>query len=178
MKGSAKLVLILGSMVVLSVWVLNLQAEILAQTPEPARNVPESRQPMGLNLSPYREGGVPIDEQIVGDLENLGVKWMRFEFRTKGTPPNTYIPVEDYTVAAENLAAHGIEVLGLIDYTTLPWPKADWSTTDYREKFVSRTSDLVSELQRTHGAAGVYVVAPFKQPQQGLAVLEKSAGDA
>ena len=135
-------------------WCCYFRLVILAQTPEPARDVPESRQSMGINLSPYRMEavGVPIDEQIVGDLENLGAKWMRFEFRAKGTVPNTYIPVEDYTVAADNLAAHGIEILGLIDYTTLPWAKETWSTTDYREKFISRTVDLVGEFKDKVGA--------------------------
>ena len=139
---------IIGLVAVLSVSILYLQAEIRAQTPVPAGDVPESRQSMGLNLPPYRMDtpGVPIDEQIVGDLENLGAKWMRFEFRAKGDLPNTYIPWADYHTAADNLTAHGIEALGLIDYTTLPWPKETWSSTDYREKFISRTVDLVGDF--------------------------------
>jgi len=55
-----------------SLFVLRLQAEILAQTPEPAGDVPESRQPMGMNLSPYAPDGEPIDDEVVSDLENLG----------------------------------------------------------------------------------------------------------
>ena len=140
---------VIGLAAALLIAILSLQAEILAQRLEPSGDVPESRQPMGLNLPPYRMDtpGVPIDEQIVGDLENLGAKWMRFEFRAKGTVPDTYIPVDDYHIAADNLAAHGIEILGLIDYTTLPWPKETWSTTEYREAFVSRASDLVSQFK-------------------------------
>jgi len=34
---------------------------------------------------------------------------------------------------------------------------------------------FVSELERSGTAAGVYVIAPFKQPSQGLLVLEKAA---
>jgi len=34
---------------------------------------------------------------------------------------------------------------------------------------------LVADLERTRSAAGVYVVAPFKQPSQGLEVLERAA---
>ena len=147
MNKKSKLAGIICLVAVLSVWILYLQAEIRAQTPELSGDVPESRQSMGINLPPYRMDtpGVPIDEQIVGDLENLGAKWMRFEFRAKGDPPD--VPVDDYHVAANNLAAHGIEVLGLIDYTTLPLPKNEWSTTAYREAFVSRTSDLVGEFK-------------------------------
>ena len=148
MKGNAKLAPVVGLVATLVVSVLYLQAEIRAQSPEPPRDVPESRQSMGINLPPYRMDtpGVPIDDLIVGDLENLGAKWMRFEFRAKGSVPNTTIPFADYAEALDSLAAHGIEALGLIDYTTLPWPKETWSTTAYREAFVSRTSDLVSEF--------------------------------
>jgi hypothetical protein len=39
-------------------------------------------------------------------------------------------------------------------------------------------ADLVSDLERSGSAAGVYVVAPFKQPRQGLEVLESSAQDS
>jgi len=148
MGRNVKLALAAGFVAALSVLVLYLQAEIQAQTLAPAGDVPESRQAMGINLPPYRMDtpGVPIDEQIVGDLENLGAKWMRFEFRAKGSVPNTYIPYADYHTAADNLAARGIEALGLIDYTTLPWSKATWSTTAYREAFVSRTSELVGQF--------------------------------
>ena len=147
MKGNGKLAPVVGLVVTLAVLVLYLQAEIRAQSPEPPRDVPESRQSMGINLSPYRMDtpGVPIDEQIVGDLENLGAKWMRFEFRAKGNPPE--IPFDDYDVAVDNLAAHGVEALGLIDYTTLPWTKDTWSTTTYREAFVSRALELVERYQ-------------------------------
>jgi hypothetical protein len=149
MRKGLRPVLIIAFIAIASGSVLWLQAEILAQEARSASVVPESREAMGINLPPYRmdAAGVPIDEQIVGDLENLGAKWMRFEFRAKGTVPNTYIPVEDYHVAADNLAAHGIEVLGLIDYTTLPWPKETWSTTAYRDQFVSLASSLVSQFK-------------------------------
>ncbi len=130
-----------------SLLVLRVQADILAQTPEPARDVPESRQPMGMNLSPFGPDGKPIDDVIVSDLENLGVKWMRFEFRAEGTPPDTTIPIDDYHLAVDNLAARGIEVLGLIDYTTLPRSQEEWSTTDYREEFVRLTSELVEAFE-------------------------------
>ena len=148
MKGNAKLAPVVALVAALAMLVLYLQAEIRAESPEPHRDVPESRQSMGINLPPYRMDtpGVPIDEQIVGDLETLGAKWMRFEFRAKGSVPNTTIPFADYAEALDNLAAHGIEALGLIDYTTLPWSKETWSTTAYREAFVSRTSDLVTEF--------------------------------
>ena len=147
MKRKTKLAPVVGLVAALAVLVLYVQAEIQAQVPAPAGDVPESRQSMGLNLPPYRMDtpGVPIDEQIVGDLENLGAKWMRFEFRAKGNPPE--IPVDDYDVAVDNLAAHGIEALGLIDYTTLPWTKDTWSTTTYREAFVSRALELVERYQ-------------------------------
>ncbi len=147
MKGNTKLAPVFALIAALLVVILLIQLEIQAQTPEPAGDVPESRQSMGINLPPYRMDtpGVPIDEQIVGDLENLGAKWMRFEFRAQGDPPE--IPFDDYNIAVDNLAAHGIEALGLIDYTTLPWSKDTWSTTAYREAFVSRTSELVDEFE-------------------------------
>jgi hypothetical protein len=149
MKGNTKLAPVFALIAALLVVILLIQLEIQAQTPEPAGDVPESRQSMGINLPPYRMDtpGVPIDEQIVGDLEHLGAKWMRFEFRAKGSLPNTYIPYTDYHLAADNLAARGIEALGLIDYTTLPWSKDTWSTTAYREAFVSRTSELIDEFE-------------------------------
>ncbi|MGD8472921.1 MAG: hypothetical protein PVH59_02280, partial [Anaerolineae bacterium] len=132
---SIKLVPAIALVGLFSLFVLRLQADILAQTPEPAGDVPEFRQPMGMNLSPYAPDGEPIDDEVVSDLENLGVKWMRFEFRAKGTPPD--IPYDDYHLAVDNLAARGVEVLGLIDYTTLPLPKEEWSTTDYRDEFAN-----------------------------------------
>ena len=148
MKRGIRLVPVIALVAVASLIVAQLQAGILAQAPEARGDVPESRQAMGMNLSPYRmdrETPEPIDEPIVSDLENLGVKWMRFEFRAKGTPPD--VPRADYHVAADNLAAHGIEALGLIDYTTLPLPKEEWSTTAYREAFVSLTASLVYEFK-------------------------------
>ncbi|MFN2220894.1 MAG: hypothetical protein ACK2UA_19955, partial [Anaerolineae bacterium] len=81
MRKGIRLVQVITLVAAASMIVLKLQASILAQASEPIGDVPESRQAMGMNLSPYREGGVPIDEPIVSDLENLGVKWMRFEFR-------------------------------------------------------------------------------------------------
>jgi hypothetical protein len=146
-KRGARLAWIPGLIAMASFLIPLLQANLLAQTPEPVRDVPESRQSMGINLPAYRmdEPGVPIDDQIVADLENLGAKWMRFEFRARGTPPE--IPFEDYRIAAENLAAHGIEILGLVDYTTLPWPREVWSTVEYRDAFVSRTADVVAEFK-------------------------------
>lgn len=144
-KG-VRLALLIALMAGALALVVHLQANVLAQVPSLATEDPESRQAMGINLPPYRmdAAGVPIDEQIVSDLENLGAGWMRFEFRARGTPPS--IPFEDYEVAVDNLAAHGIEALGLIDYTTLPEPKESWSTTDYRDEFVRRTSELVGEF--------------------------------
>ena len=142
---SIKLVPAIALVGLFSLFVLRLQADILAQTLEPDRDVPESRQPMGMNLSPYAPDGAPINDEVVSDLENLGVKWMRFEFRAKGTPSD--IPYDDYHLAVDNLAARGVEVLGLIDYTTLPLPKEEWSTTDYRDEFVSLTSRIVGEFK-------------------------------
>jgi homocysteine S-methyltransferase len=39
-------------------------------------------------------------------------------------------------------------------------------------------ADLVAELERTRTAAGVYVVAPFKQPKQALEIFERAAAAA
>lgn len=120
----------------------------LAQSSAISTGVPESRQPMGINLPPYRgdvPGATPIHDQIVDDLENLGAKWMRFEFRARGNPPT--IPIDDYHTVLDRLRARGINALGLIDYTTVPRPQAEWSLTSYREAFVSNASSLVNEFK-------------------------------
>jgi homocysteine S-methyltransferase len=44
-----------------------------------------------------------------------------------------------------------------------------------RELGFDLASQFVADLERSRTAAGVYVVAPFKQPSQGLQVLEKAA---
>jgi hypothetical protein len=88
---------------------------------------------------------VPLDGQIADDLENLGVKWVRFEFRAKGDPPD--IPVTDYHAVVDRLAARGIEVLGLLDYATVPRPRESWSQSAYRDEFVHVASLLADEFK-------------------------------
>jgi hypothetical protein len=118
----------------------------LAQARRAPEVVPESRQAMGMNLPPRRmDTGQPIDEFIVGNLERLGVKWMRFEFRAGGDPPQ--IPIADYHQSMDLLREHGIEVLGLVDYTTVPAPQSTWGTTEYREQFASTVAWLAAEFQ-------------------------------
>ncbi len=119
----------------------------LAQAAVDIAEVPESRQPMGLNLPPYRMDapGVPLDDQIVDDLESLGVKWVRFEFQAAGNPPA--VPVADYHVVVDRLDARGIEVLGLLDYATVPRPREQWGETAFRDEFVHSTSLLVDEFK-------------------------------
>jgi hypothetical protein len=108
--------------------------------------VTESRQPMGMNLPPYRmDTGQPIDEFIIGNLAQLGVKWMRFEFRAKGNPP--LIPIDNYRQSIALLREHGLHVLGLVDYTTVPAPQSTWSTTQYRDQFAATVAWLATEFQ-------------------------------
>jgi alkaline phosphatase len=119
----------------------------LAQTPPGIKGVPAARQPMGINLPAFRmdNPGVPIDEQIIGDLENLGAKWMRLEFRARGNPPA--LPIADYTTVLGRLGEHSIQALGLVDYTTVPWSRPSWGTTAYREEFVRTTVSLVQAFK-------------------------------
>jgi hypothetical protein len=127
--------------------VLAFYAPGLAQQSQSIEWVPEARRPMGMNLPAYRMDvpGAPIDEQIVGDLETLGAKWVRFEFRAVGDPPA--VPIAGYATAIDRLSARGIRVLGLVDYTTVPRPKAAWGTTAYREEFVRTASELAAEFK-------------------------------
>lgn len=109
--------------------------------------VPEARRAMGINLPAYRmdQPGVPINDPIVDDLEALGAKWMRFEFRAKGSPPA--IPIDDYHTVVDRLRARGIQALGLLDYATVPRPRETWGQSEYREAFVSTAASLVAEFK-------------------------------
>ena len=44
-----------------------------------------------------------------------------------------------------------------------------------REVGFELAAELIAEIERTRSAAGVYVVAPFKQPKQALEVFERAA---
>jgi len=124
---------------------LLLFADGLAQALQQGQAVPEARQVMGINLPAYRmDANVPIDELIIDDLEKLGVKWMRFEFRARGNPP--VIPIPGYHTAVGRLRAHEIEILGLVDYTTVPAPQSSWGSTEYRDRFISTTAWLVGQF--------------------------------
>jgi hypothetical protein len=151
-KADTRVQWVLGLLLSVLGLALLLFTDSLAQMPRPVRGVPESRQAMGMNLPPYRMDipGVPIDQQIIGDLERLGVKWVRFEFRAKGNPP--VLPVADYHTAVDRLRAHDIEVLGLVDYTTVPAPQDAWGATEYRDRFISTTTWLASEFEGKIGA--------------------------
>jgi hypothetical protein len=105
---------------------------------------------MGINLPAYRMDSppgtpIPIDDQIVDDLNALGVKWMRVEMRARGNPPT--IPIADYHTVLDRLAARNVQTLGLLDYTTVPWPRPSWSTTEFREEFVHTASLLAAEFK-------------------------------
>jgi hypothetical protein len=119
----------------------------IAQASDSIGEVPDSRQPMGLNLPPYRMDapGVPLDAEIVDDLEMLGVKWVRLEFQATGSPPA--VPITDYQTVVDRLDARGIDVLGLLDYTTVPRPQDSWSQTTYRDEFIHSASLLVDEFR-------------------------------
>jgi hypothetical protein len=124
---------------------LLLLADGLAHALQQIQGVPEVRQAMGMNLPAYRmDVNVPIDELIIGDLEHLGVKWMRFEFRARGNPP--VIPLAGYHTAVDRLRVHEIEILGLVDYTTVPAPQPSWGLTDYRDRFISTTVWLAGQF--------------------------------
>jgi hypothetical protein len=123
-------------------------ARILAEV----AGVPESRRAMGINLPAYRmdQPGVPINDPIVDDLEALGAKWMRFEFRAKGSPP--IVPIDDYHMVLDRLRARGIHALGLLDYATVPRPRETWGQSEYREAFASRVASLVAEFKDDIGS--------------------------
>lgn len=146
---------IIGLVAATLVLALPLFRYVLAQPPRPVQGVPESRQAMGMNLPPYRMDipAAPIDEQIIDDLEKLGVKWVRFEFQATGKPP--VIPLADYHTAVNRLRAHDIEVLGLVDYTTVRAPQDTWGSTEYRDQFVSTVSGLAGEFE---GEIGVWEI--------------------
>ncbi|HZL85807.1 MAG TPA: hypothetical protein VFD07_10570, partial [Candidatus Krumholzibacteria bacterium] len=44
-----------------------------------------------------------------------------------------------------------------------------------REVGFELAAELIAALERNRSAAGVYVVAPFKQPMQALEVFERAA---
>lgn len=139
-------VLILAGIVAVGA-ILAVYAPSLAQWARGIEWVREQRRPMGVNLPAYRMDvpGVPIDDQIIDDLESMGAKWMRFEFRARGTPPT--LPIANYHLALDRLSARGIRALGLVDYTTVPKPKASWGSTAYRNEFVGTVSSLALEFK-------------------------------
>jgi homocysteine S-methyltransferase len=52
--------------------------------------------------------------------------------------------------------------------------KLEDAGTREREVGFALAAELIAELERTRSAAGVYVVAPFKQPKQALEVFEQA----
>ena len=95
-------------------------------------------------VQPYHFAtGIDITTPIFDDLAHLDSRMMRVEFihdAHRGGVIN--YPAYDYIF--DQFAERGIEILGLIDYQSVPYDTAeDWNTPEFREDFVERTREIV-----------------------------------
>ena len=106
-----------------------------------------SREPgfFGINAPLYYPGsGILFTPQMADNLNDLGARWVRLEFirETNGT-----INYSSYDYVVDAAATRGISVLGILDYSSVPWyPQEAWSSASFRSVFVNRVSEIVSHF--------------------------------
>ena len=100
----------------------------------------------GINFTAYWPDYVYFTEDIASDLESLGVKWMRVEF-IRNWNVGDVINFSAYDQIVDRAAAHGIQILGLLDYQTKQWSeKSDWESPSWQASFVDRVEEIVSHF--------------------------------
>ena len=106
-----------------------------------------SREPAfyGINAPLYYPGsGILFNAQMADNLNDLGARTVRLEFIRE---TNGSINYASYDYVVDAAAARGISVLGLLDYSSVPWYSQEaWSTDWFRAVFVSRVTQIVSHF--------------------------------
>lgn len=103
----------------------------------------------GLCVTPYWPDvpghGVCYTSEMASDIRNLGAGWMRCEFLCKRDGTMDY---EGWNEVLSRAREHGLNVIGLLDYSTLSGPtKSDWATPDYAERFARRAAQIANRYK-------------------------------
>lgn len=96
-------------------------------------------------IQPYHYAtGIEVTTPVFDDLAHLDARMIRIEFiHDAHRDGEINYPAYDYIF--DQLAERGMDVLGLIDYQSVPYGTAeDWNTPEFREAFVERTREIVS----------------------------------
>lgn len=96
--------------------------------------------------APVWQSSVTFTEPVAADLEALGVRWIRMEFihDTGGD----YIDYVDYDEIVDRANAHGLGVLGLIDYSSKAFASsADWANDAWQDSFRDRAVEIVNHYR-------------------------------
>lgn len=104
---------------------------------------------MGLCVTPYWPDapghGVCYTPEMAADIKELGAKWMRCEFLCKRDGSMDYEGWDEILKRAES---RGLNVIGLLDYSTLQGPsKADWATAEYAQRFARRAAQIANRYK-------------------------------
>lgn len=108
------------------------------------------RQDMKCITAPmyYPGAGVLFDRQTAEDVDYLNPSMLRMEFINEGDAQGT-INYAAYDYVVREAGERGLEVLGLIDYSSIKWSTRDeWSTEDFRDRFALRVQEIVTHYSQ------------------------------
>ncbi len=96
-------------------------------------------------VQPYHpDTGIDVTTTVLDDLEYLDIEFVRIEFIAE-YPPDGSINYAAYDYLVDEFQKRDIQILGLIDYQSLPHDGPDsWTTDEFRQRFVERTREIVA----------------------------------
>ena len=102
--------------------------------------------------APVWDSNPTFTEAVASNIEEMGVRWIRMEFITD--TGGDYIDYDDYDEIVDRAAAHGISVLGLVDYQSKRYSvQSDWEDSTWQDGFRDRVVEIVNHYKaRPSGA--------------------------
>jgi len=93
----------------------------------------------------YPETGILFNRRVADDVGYLNPDMIRIEFICES---NDAINMKAYDYLADQAAARGMKILGLIDYQSLKALSSDeWATGAFRTRFTNRVKEIVRHFQ-------------------------------
>jgi len=111
-------------------------------------------------------------DTIMKDFNNLGAVWLRIDFDWSQIQPNNSTSYETapYDAEVQAAAAHGIQILGIIDYCP-PWANGQSVNTPgyqfYPPKSARAYAAFASYLARRYAPMGVHTWEIWNEPNGG-----------
>jgi len=107
-----------------------------------------------LALTPYYPGsGISLSRKVADDIAYLNPAMLRVEFiREFSSGGDHSINYCAYDYITDHAGERGIQILGILDYSTVNWStKEEWATEAFRQRYVARVQEIVTHYHnRTH----------------------------